>query len=110
MPRNLNHKNHMRRLWQQKNGALDATLHKQTVDSSQKNKRGSLTVRSFWKIQKYSLELTSSSSWRQRVPREKAAEWSGRSRLPVLHDLLDKAEVQLNDARKPTAPFVKECN
>ena len=53
------------------------------MNSSQKNIKGSLTVRSFWKIQKYSFKLTKTSSWRQRVPREKAADWSGHSRLLV---------------------------
>ena len=66
-----------------KNETLEATVQQQTVDSSQNNKRGSLTVRSFWKIQKYSFKLTKTSSWRQRVPREKAADWSGHSRLLV---------------------------
>ena len=66
-----------------KNETLEATLQQQTVDSSQNNKRGSLTVRSFWKIQKNSFKLTRTSLWRQRVPREKAADWSGHSRLLV---------------------------
>ena len=33
-------------------------------------------MRSFWKLQKHSFKLTKTSLWRQRVPREKAADQS----------------------------------